>query len=62
MGKTPPKRGSRLADHTCMRHTLDVTEELPELLYLLNALAAGKETMGALCSLVEPHPAEASAS
>lgn len=48
---------SRLAD-SYMLHTLDVTEELPELLYLLGALAAGKEAMGALCSLVELHTAD----
>ena len=48
---------SRLAD-SYMLHTLDVAEELPELLYLLGALAAGKETMGGLCSLVELHTAD----
>lgn len=48
---------SRLAD-SYMLHTLDVKEELPELLYLLSALAAGKKSMSELCSLVELHTAD----
>lgn len=43
---------NRLAD-SYMLHTLDETEELPELLYILAALAAGPKTLGELCFQVE---------